>query len=206
MDTVLHEYWRSSASYRVRVALNMLGQSYESVVVDLLKQEQRAPDYLALNPQGFVPMLDIDGISLTQSLAIIEYLDETRAAGFLPAEPLGRARVRALSYAIAMDIHPICNQNVVNHVADLVRDEGAKRDWMRHFIGRGLHAFEAMLACGPRSTFCYGERAGMADFCLIPQLYNARRWEVDVSKLPTILKIEERCAALEPFVRAYPTK
>jgi len=204
VEVVLHDYWRTSASYRVRIALNHLGIAYRTVPVNLLEKDHRTADYLALNPQGLVPTLEIDGRVLTQSLAIIEYLAETRAdAGILPDDPVDRHYVRALSHAIAMDIHPICNSHVVTHVVELVGDPGAREAWMRKFIGQGLANVERML--DERSGgFCYGDRPTMADFCLLPQVYNARRWGVDLAGFERILSIEEACLAQPAFRDAYP--
>lgn len=207
MATVLYDYWRSSASYRVRIALNMLGEEHEIVPVDLLTQEQRSHAHLQRNPQGLVPVLAIDGRTLTQSLAIIEYLDETRAAGFLPADAAGRARVRALAHAIAMEIHPICNLRVATHAASLVGGgEEAVTAWMHTFIGEGLRAFEVMLSDGGAGDFCHGDSPGLADFCLVPQLYNARRWQVDLSGLHRIFRIETNCARIAAFAAAHPDR
>ncbi|HXV29537.1 MAG TPA: maleylacetoacetate isomerase [Sinorhizobium sp.] len=207
-ETVLYDYWRSSASYRVRIALNLAGESYRSVPVDLLAKAHRGQDHLARNPQGLVPVLDIDGERFTQSLAIIEYLAETRSATvFLPADAIGRQRVRALSYAIAMDIHPVCNLGVVAHVMAGAADaEAARRAWMRKFIGEGLAALERMLDHAATGTFCHGDRPTMADICLVPQVYNARRWEVDLSACPRIITIDAHCAAIDAFATAHPDR
>lgn len=205
MNAILHEYWRSSASYRVRIALKLLGVPYRSEWVDLLAGQQRSGEYLALNPQALVPTLEIDGQLMTQSLAIIEYLNETRGGELIPPDARGQMRVRALSHAIAMDIHPICNQNVANHVAELLPEQDtAKRDWMQHFISRGLRAFEALLQQDRDSAFCYGNSPTLADLCLVPQLYNARRWEVDLTGFPRILAVERQCAALPAFAASVP--
>lgn len=201
---ILHDYWRSSASYRVRIALNLLGLPYTARTVDLLSGENRGPAYRALNPQGLVPTLEIDGRTLTQSLAIVEYLhDRTPGSRLLPADPLGQYRARQLSHAIAMEIHPICNLSVANHAAALAGgDDAVKSAWMQHFIGRGLSAVEAMLPADTR--FCLGNTPGMADCCLVPQVYNADRWGVDLAAMPRIRAIAGACAALEPFRRAHP--
>ncbi|WDZ76166.1 maleylacetoacetate isomerase [Ensifer adhaerens] len=207
-ETVLYDYWRSSASYRVRIALNSLGESYRSVPVDLLAKAHKAAEHLARNPQGLVPVLEIDGERFTQSLAIIEYLDETRPdAGFLTADAVGRQRVRMLSYAIAMDIHPTCNLGVVSYVMVNAEDgEAARRNWMRKFIGEGLAAFERLLDHPATGRFCHGDSPTMADFCLVPQVYNARRWDVDLSAYPRLVAIDEHCAEIEAFARAHPDR
>lgn len=207
-ETVLYDYWRSSASYRVRIALNSLDQAYRSVPVDLLARAHRQSDHLDRNPQGLLPVLDIDGERLTQSLAIIEYLAETREkTGFLPDDAAGRQRVRALCYAIAMDIHPVCNLGIVSYVmANAADGEAARRDWMRKFIGEGLTAFERLLDHPATGSFCHGDTPGMADFCLVPQVYNARRWEVDLSACPKLVAIDQRCAEIDAFARAHPDR
>ncbi|WP_331372315.1 maleylacetoacetate isomerase [Sinorhizobium chiapasense] len=207
-ETVLYDYWRSSASYRVRIALNQLGESYASVPVDLIAKAHRGPEHLARNPQGLVPVLDIDGERFTQSLAIIEYLAETReGSGFLPADAIGRQRVRALSHAIAMDIHPVCNLGVIVYVMASAEDgEAARRAWMHKFIGEGLAAFERMLDHPSTREFCHGDRPTMADICLVPQVYNARRWGVDLSACPRIAAIDGRCAEIDAFASAHPDR
>lgn len=206
-EAVLFDYWRSSASYRVRIALNMLGEAYRPVSVDLLAKSQKAPEHLARNPQGLVPVLDIDGHIFTQSLAIIEYLDETRHAGFLPSDPLGRHRVRQLSYAIAMEIHPVCNSGVIAELMRLASDGEAARDaWMQKFIGDGLAAFEKLLDNPATRAFCHGDHPTMADICLVPQVYNALRWNVDISGLKRVLEISGRCEGLEAFAKAHPDR
>jgi maleylacetoacetate isomerase len=176
-ETILYDYWRSSASYRVRIALNLVGESYRSVPIDLVAKAHRAPEHLARNPQGLVPVLDIDGARFTQSLAIVEYLAETRPeSGFLPSDFVGRQRVRALSYAIAMDIHPVCNLGVVAHIMEAAQDgQAARRAWMQKFIGEGLAAFERLLDHPSTGSFCHGRRsimhaAGRSTFPIAPGL------------------------------------
>lgn len=204
---VLYDYWRSSASYRLRIALNLAGIDYTSVTVDLVKGEQKSPEHLARNPQGFVPVLEIDGLRLTQSLAILDYLDETRSLGLLPKDPGQRARARALAHSVAVDVHPVCNLQVAKHATAL--SGGAKdmpKAWMQHFIRPGLQAFEALLADFSQEPYCTGETPGLADICLMPQLYNARRWEADFSDLPRICAVEAACAAHPAFAAAYPAQ
>ena len=204
---VLYDYWRSSASYRVRIALNLAGIAYETVVINLPSGEHKAAAHLERNPQGFVPALEIDGLVLTQSLAIIEYLIETRGAALLPDDAADRARVRALAHAIAMDIHPVCNLSVVKRVLDLAHGDDAMRvDWMRHFISQGLEAFETLLDHPSTGKFCQGDRPGMADICLIPQIYNAERWGADISRLKRIQAIRKACDAVPAFVSAHPDR
>ena len=203
-EVVLYDYWRSSASYRVRIALNMLGIDYKTVSINLLEGAHKHPDYLALNPQGLVPTLVIDGRIMTQSLSIIEYLAEARPErGLLPNEAEARQRVRALAYAIAMDIHPICNMHVAAHVMTLTDRTDAREEWMRHFILDGLRKLEAMLGEG-EGAFSFGNTPTMADLCLVPQVYNARRWGVDVTDFRRIVDIDDNCAELPAFQAAHP--
>lgn len=202
---VLYDYWRSSASYRVRIALNLAGVAYRSVTVDLVKGAQTAPDHLARNPQGLVPVLDIDGAQLTQSLAILDYLDRTRGLNLLPEDPLAHAKAQALAHAIAVDLHPVCNLKVARHATQLSGGKGdMPGDWMRHFIRPGLLAFEAMLQGFEQAPYCTGTTPGLADLCLIPQLYNARRWKVDLSELPQTLAVEAACCDHPAFAAAHP--
>ena len=199
----LFDYWRSSAAYRVRMALNLLREPYDSLPVDLVKGEQRSPEHLARNPQGLLPTLIIDGLTLTQSLAIIEYLAETRG-GLLPTDPAGRARVRALSYAIAMEIAPICNLSVRNHAASL--GNISAEDWQRHYIGKGLTAFEPMLHSPSTGRFCHGDQISMADLCLIPQIYNAERVGIDVTSYPQITRIMANLSEDPAVAAAHPDR
>lgn len=201
-EPVLHDYWRSSAAYRVRIGLNLLGLPYRSRAVDLLADEHRGAENMSRNPQGLVPTLEIDGLVLTQSLAILEYLDETRAAGWLPRPPAERARVRALAYAVAMDIHPICNLHVVRHAAAL--GGTTTEDWMRHFISRGFEGLERMLGHGNTGHYSVGDMVTLADICLVPQVYNARRWGVDLAPYPHILSIDGALADVPAFAAACP--
>ena len=201
----LYDYWRSSASYRVRIALNLAGIDYETVPVNLLDGSHKSSHHLARNPQGLVPVLEIDGLQLTQSVAIVEYLDETRGLNLLPRAPAKRARVRAVAHAVAMDIHPVCNLGVVGHVAELVPTPTARRDWMTHFIGPGLEAVETMLAEFDQAPFACGSSPSLADICLMPQVYNARRWGVAMERMPRIFAIEAACEQNSAFRSAYPS-
>ncbi|WP_299950524.1 maleylacetoacetate isomerase [uncultured Ruegeria sp.] len=204
-EVVLYDYWRSSASYRLRIALNLAGIAYRPVVIDLVGGAHRTADHLARNPQGLVPVLDIDGLRLTQSLAILDYLDETRQMGLLPQDPAQRAAARALAQSIAVDIHPVCNLSVARHATQLSAGAGdMPGDWMRHFIRPGLLAFEALLGNFEQSPFCTGDTPGLADICLIPQLYNARRWEVDLTDMPRLLAVEAVCSDHPAFAAAHP--
>ncbi|BAL26636.1 maleylacetoacetate isomerase [Azoarcus sp. KH32C] len=205
----LYTYFRSSAAYRVRIALNLKGIAYQPVAIHLLKEggQQRKPEYLALNPAGLVPALDDDGQLVTQSLAIIEYLDETHPAPpLLPADALGRARVRALAQAIACDIHPINNLRVLKYLKHEFGVDDAQKDaWYRHWCEVGLAAVEAMLASDPRTgRFCHGDTPGLADCCLVPQVFNARRFDCKLDGMPTVLRITEACEALDAFRAAAP--
>lgn len=203
----LYSYWRSSAAYRVRIALGLKGLAYRQVAVHLVKDggQQHATDYRLLNPQELVPLL-VDGEArIAQSLAILEYLDETHPQpGLLPREPLQRAQVRVLSLHIACDIHPLNNLRVLQYLSGPlgVTDE-AKNTWIRHWVETGLHAVEAGVATwsGPLSL---GERPGYFEACLIPQLYNARRFDCDLSGCPRLLAIADRCESLEAFQQAVP--
>ena len=203
--TRLYDYWRSSASYRVRMALNLCGERFETVPVDLLQAEQRGAANLARNPQGLVPTLEIDGQVLTQSLAIIEYLHETRG-GLLPADAPGRARVRALSHAVAMEIHPVCNLRVGRHVEAASGGAITMQGWQQKFIGEGLAALEVMLDHPATGRFCHGDQVTMADLCLLPQVYNARRWEVDVTSWVQISRIVAELEAIPAIAAAHPDK
>nr|WP_252733914.1 maleylacetoacetate isomerase [Paracoccus marinaquae] len=201
----MHDYWRSSASYRVRIALALKGVAHDRVSVDLVAGAQRGAAHLTLNPQGLVPALDIDGLVLTQSLAILEYLEETRPEPpLLPAEPAARAHVRALSLAVACEIHPISNLAILSRVEQLAGAE-ARTTWNRDNIATGLTAIEAMLDHpGFSGRFCLGDAPGMADCTLMPQLYNASRWGVDVGHLPRISAVAVACRNHPAFAAAHP--
>lgn len=208
MSLRLHQFHLSSASYRVRIALNLKGQPYESLPVDLRGAGQFAPAFSTLNPAQLVPVLEHDGEALTQSLAIIEYLDEQ-----LPDPPLlprtsaaDRAYVRGLALAIACDIHPLNNLRVLKYLlGPLGQTEETKNAWARHWIERGFAAIETRLVnSSRRGRFCFGDRPTLADVCLIPQIANALRVNTDLSPYPTIRAIEQSCAALDAFQRAHP--
>jgi maleylacetoacetate isomerase len=203
-EVVLYDYWRSSASYRVRIALNLAGIAYRAVSVDLVAGDQKRRTHLARNPQGLVPVLEIDSLRLTQSLAILEYLNETRDLGLLPGEPDARARVRALAQAIAVDIHPVCNSSVVAHVVGLTGQSDAREAWMARFIRPGLAAFETMLEGFDPAPYCCGDRPTLPDICLVPQRYNAHRWGVSVDDLPRQMTVADTCEAHPAFVAAHP--
>lgn len=201
--TQLFDYWRSSASYRVRIALNLLNIGYDSIPVDLVKGEQRAPNNVARNPQGLVPTLLIDDLSLTQSLAILEYLHETRG-GLMPADAPGRARVRALAYVIAMEVAPVCNLTVRNHVASFgVMTADA---WHVHYATKGLAAFEVMLGDIGSGKFCHADQISIADLCLVPQIYNAERVGIDLSAYPRITQIMAHLRDIPAVAAAHPDR
>jgi maleylacetoacetate isomerase len=204
----LYTYYRSSAAFRVRIALNLKGLRYDPQFVHLAKGEQRGTEYLALNPQGLVPALADDGKLLTQSLAIIEYLEETHPSPpLLPKDPLGRARVRSLALLIACEIHPLNNQRTLNYlVKELGLSEEEKSGWYGHWIQDGMAKLDADLARGGAGKFCHGDTPGMADCCLVPQVFNAQRFNCDLSHAPHVLRIFEQCMQLEAFQRAQPSR
>jgi maleylpyruvate isomerase len=202
----LHGYFRSGASYRVRIALNLKGLSAEQLSHHLRKGEQRAPAYLAINPQGFVPTLQADGINLTQSLAIIEWLEETQPLPpLLPKDPLRRAIVRAFAQVIACDTHPIQNLKVLARLRELGLAEEQVTGWAAWANREGLMACEKLIASEP-GPFCFGDAPTVADLCLVPQLANARRFGVDVAAFPRLLQAEEVARSLKAFADAAPER
>lgn len=203
----LHGYFRSSAAWRVRIALALKGLAAAQAARHLRKGEQAAADYLRLNPQGLVPALEVAGQGvLTQSLAMVEWLEETHPRPpLLPPDPWGRARVRALAQTIACDIHPLQNLRVLQYLRrELDQAQPAIDAWSRHWIALGLAAFETRLAEPATGRFCHGEAPGMADLCLVPQLGNARRFGVDLTPFPRVLAVEAACNALPAFRAAAP--
>ena len=203
----LHGYFRSSASYRVRIALNLKGLRADHIPHHLRKGEQCAPAYLAINPQGLVPALEDDAVGvLTQSLAIIEWLDETQPEPpLLSKDPLRRARVRAFAQAIACDIHPVQNTKVLARLRELKLPEEQVTAWAAWANREGLAACEKLIA-GEAGPFCFGATPTIADLCLVPQLANARRFGVDVSAFPRLLKAEAAAKAMKAFADAAPDK
>ena len=205
----LYSYFRSSAAYRARIALHLKGLPFDYAPVHLRKGEQNAEAYRALNRQELVPTL-IDGdTAVTQSLAIIEYLDERHPEPpLLPSAPAGRARVRAIALAICCDIHPLNNLRVLRYLVHTLNiGEEAKDAWYRHWIDTGLAALEAQLAADAATgTFCHGDVPTMADVCLVPQLANARRANIPLDGYPTLLRIDATCRALDAFARAAPDR
>jgi maleylacetoacetate isomerase len=205
----LYDYFRSSAAYRVRIALNLKGIAPERAFVHLRRGDQHDAGYLGLNPQGLVPLVVTDdGATLTQSLAIIEWLEETHPAPpLLPGTPVERARVRSLALAIACDIHPLNNLRVLKYLTGTLGATDAARDtWYAHWCDIGLRALETRLAHEPATgRFCHGDIPTLADICLVPQLANARRVTLDLAQFPTLLRIETACVALPAFAAAAPS-
>lgn len=206
----LYSYFRSSAAYRVRIALNLKELPYDYVPVHLMQGGggQFTPEFRHLNPQGLVPVLEDGGQVLTQSLAIIEYLDELHPEPpLLPSDAAGRARVRSLALHVACEIHPLNNLRVLQTLKrDFGLDEAATRRWYRHWIRTGLDALEARLAEAPQGRFCHGDVPGLADICLVPQLFNARRFDCDLAPYARLLAIDAACQALPAFAAAHPAR
>ncbi|MBK6007504.1 maleylacetoacetate isomerase [Ramlibacter ginsenosidimutans] len=204
----LHNYFRSSASFRVRIALELKGLAYDYLPVHLVKGEHKSERYAAVSPSGLVPALETDsGEVIGQSMAIIEYLDETHPEPpLLPKDPLGRARVRALAQLIACEIHPLNNLRVLKYlVRDMKVTEEAKNTWYRHWVRSGLEAYEAELQRLPASTFSFGDTPSLADCCLVPQIFNGKRFDVDFSGLPRTMAAFDACMKLPAFQRAQPS-
>jgi maleylacetoacetate isomerase len=205
----LYGYFRSSAAFRVRIALNLKKLDYANAFIHLRRGDQAQPEFLGLNPQGLVPAIEVDEQRLIQSLPIIEYLDETHPEPpLLPRDPAGRARVRALAAIVACDIHPLNNLRVLRYLnRPLGHDQGAVEAWYNHWIDGGFRAIEALLA-GDRRTaaFCHGDRPGLADIALVPQVVNAERYRLDLAPYPTIARIFENCMKLDAFAAAHPDR
>lgn len=201
----LYTYWRSSAAYRVRIALELKGLAYETVAVHLARGEHRG-DYAQTNPQQLVPALEHDGLVVIQSLAIIDYLDSTfLGSRLIPAAPAERARVNALAQIVACDIHPLNNLRVTTYLErELGVDEQQKLSWYRHWVAQGFAALERLLDNPSTGAFCHGETPTLADICLIPQMYNARRFDCDLRPYPTLCRIETQCLEHDAFERAAP--
>lgn len=203
----LYTFFRSSAAFRVRIALNLKGIEYESVAKAFAKNEHRAADYLALNPQGLIPALATGGAVLSQSLAIIEYLDEKYPApAFLPADPVARARVRSIALAIACEIHPLNNLRVLNYLRkELGQDDDGVNTWYRHWMTEGFRGLEIQAReYSADQRYCFGDSVSIADICLAPQMFNARRFETDLTPFPTLVAISTHLESLPEFAAARP--
>jgi maleylpyruvate isomerase len=203
----LYTLFRSSAAYRVRIALNLKRLRYESVPKALVKGEHRLPDYLSVNPQGLIPALETDGVVLSQSLAIIEYLNERHPEPpLLPETPLGRAHVRSIALAIACDIHPLNNLRVLNYLrSQFGQSEEGVNAWYRHWVTEGFRGLELQVARhSTNGNFCHGDAVSIADVCLVPQVFNARRFNVDLTSFPTITSISTHLESLPEFAAARP--
>jgi maleylacetoacetate isomerase/maleylpyruvate isomerase len=203
---ILHDFALSSASYRVRIALNLKGLDYETRSYRLRAGEQRGADYLAINPAGLVPTLEIDGRILTQSLAIIDYLDATRVVPrLIPVDPAERARVLAIAFTIACDIHPLNNLRVLQYLETVMAQDGTARDaWYRTWISSGFAAIEAELHKAPETPFVAGDAPGIAEVCLVPQVFNARRFKIELESFPRLVQIADRAGSLAAFAKAAP--
>lgn len=204
---ILHNYFRSSASYRVRIALELKGLAYEYIAVHIARGDHKKESYAELSADQLVPMLEVDGEKLSQSMAIIDYLDEKYpATALLPADAIGRAKVRAMAQSIACEIHPVNNLRILKYlVRELKVDDEAKSAWYRHWCSEGLQAFEKQLAQLPVSIYCYGDTPTLADCCLAPQIFNAQRFNVNLTGLPRTMAAYEACMALPAFQKAQPS-
>lgn len=203
----LHNFFRSSASFRVRIALELKGLSYEYLPVHLARGEHKKEPYASIAADALVPMLEIDGQRLSQSMAIIEYLDETHPEpALLPRDAVGRAKVRALAQSIACEIHPLNNLRVLKYLSNVLKvDEETKNTWYRHWVREGLESFERQLAQSPASIYCHGNTPTLADCCLVPQIFNARRFDANLEGLPRTLAAFDACMALPAFQKAQPS-
>lgn len=203
----LYNFFRSSAAFRVRIALNLKGLPYERISKAFAKHEHRAADYLALNPQGLIPALGVDGTVISQSLAIIEYLNDLQPQPpLLPAEPLARAQVRSMALAIACDIHPLNNLRVLNYLRqELAQNDDGVNTWYRHWVGEGFRGLELQVARYTSARrHCFGDSLSLADVCLVPQMYNARRFNCDLTPFPTLVAISTHLESLPAFDSARP--
>lgn len=204
----LYDYYRSTACYRVRIALNLKGLEYEPIPIHLLNDggEHLKPGYLKINPQGLVPSLEVDGQMLNQSLSIIEFLEEYQPKPqLLPQTPIERAKARSLALIIACDIHPLNGLRVRNYLQTVFEaDEAQILKWYHHWLKEGFKALEAHLSQIPKSPFCFGDKPGLVEVCLIPQIYNAMRFEFSLQDYPCVRKLNERCLNLEAFQKASP--
>jgi maleylacetoacetate isomerase/maleylpyruvate isomerase len=204
MKLILHSAWRASAPYRVRIGLNLKGLDYDIAPVNLVKSQHHEPAYAALNPQRLLPTLEVDGRPLTQSLAILEWLDETAPEPrLLPADPFDRAMVRAMAEIVACDIHPVNNLRILRALAGLGVEEPARDAWIQRWIADGFTALEPMVAAHGRG-FAFGDAPTMADCCLVPQVYNAERFRLDMSPFPALSAVAARAAEHPAFAAAHP--
>lgn len=207
MALQLYTYWRSSAAYRVRIALGLKGLDYETLSTDLVAGAHKTTTYRETNPQGLVPALVHDGRTIAQSLAIIEYLDEVfPEPALLPADPLQRATVRAMAQAVACDIHPLNNLRVMNYLkAEMAQSEDAVNAWYGHWIHQGFAGLERLVAAhSAAGEYCFGDRPSLADACLVPQIFNAQRFNIDISAFPRLLAINGHLTRLPAFITAAP--
>ncbi len=205
----LYSFFRSSAAFRVRIALNLKGLPYDTAAIHLRRNDQSTPDYRSVNPQGLVPTLKDGEKTIIQSMAILEYLDELHPEPpFLPKEPADRARVRALADIVACDIHPINNLRVLRYLMrELGHDQAAIAKWYNHWIAAGFQALETLLAGDARTAaFCHGDLPGLADIALVPQVVNAERYQLDLRPYPTLMRIYQNCMKLGPFIAAHPSE
>lgn len=204
----LYTYFRSSAAFRVRIALNLKGLAYEPAFVHLARGEHLKPAFAAINPQGLLPTLEVDGTLLAQSIAIMEYLEETHPRpSLMPGDALSRARIRNLSLIVACEIHPLNNPRVLKYVKNMLGHSQDEVDaWYRHWIADGLAKFEAELGKPGTGRHCHGDGPTMADCCLVPQIFNAQRFSCDLKPFPTAMRVFDTCMALEAFDRAQPSR
>lgn len=200
----LYDFYRSSACYRVRIALNLKGLAYQAIDTSLTSGAHRLPDYIAKNPQGFVPMLEVGDLRLTQSIAIIDWLDSHQSEPrFVPSDPAERAHAMAIALSIACDIHPLNNLRVLKYLSnELGQNEGVRDDWYRHWVSEGFVALEAMAS--PNTRFFGGDVPGIADICLVPQMFNARRFDTSLDRFPNLVRIDANCTAIDAFAKAHP--
>lgn len=200
----LYDYWRSSASYRVRIALNIKGLSYDKVSVNLLTGEHKSAEFATINPQGYVPAVHMDNVLLTQSVPIIEYINDMYPEpNLLGDTPQHSAIIRQLSAIIACDIHPVCNMNVAQRIAQMTGNDNQKVPWMQHYITAGLESLEKVMI-NTAGDYSVGDRLSIVDCCLIPQIYNANRWGADIAQLGTINRVYQNCITQSAFIEAEP--
>ncbi len=206
MKLVLHSAWRSSAAYRVRIGLNLKGLAYDIAPVNLVANQHQAPAFTTLNPQKLLPALEVDGEVLTQSLSILEWLDETAPQpALLPADPFDRAVVRTMAQIVASDIHPVNNLRILRALTDLGVDEPGREAWIARWITDGFTALEALIVQHGKG-YAFGDAPGLADCCLVPQVYNAERFKTDLTPFPAIREVAARCAQHPAFAAAHPNQ